>query len=73
MVQAMFPGSFLTTTFFRKFLDVFMLNKRPMDNMEISPVKPQEEELAMSNLSPYSFYNAFYYPKNMMKYYYYYL
>jgi len=44
-----------------------------MDNMEISPVKPQEEELAMSNLSPYSFYNAFYYPKNMMKYYYYYL
>ncbi len=66
MLQALFPKSFMTTSFFRKFLETFMPDKRPMDNMRISINRPQEEELAMANLSPASFYNAFYFPNKIL-------
>ncbi len=68
MLQAMFPRAFLITDFFKWFLDIFMPETRPMDNMKITPHKPQEDELAMSNFCPYSFYKAFYFPENMLKY-----
>jgi hypothetical protein len=66
MLQAIFPKSFMTTSFFRKFLELFLPEHRPMDNMRISVDRPQEEELAMANLSPASFYNAFYFPNKIL-------
>jgi len=73
MLQAMFPRAFLITDFFKWFLDIFMPETRPMDNMKITPHKPQEDELAMSNFCPYSFYKAFYFPESMIKYFHRYL
>jgi hypothetical protein len=42
--------------------------KRPMDNLELNADLPYEEEYAIANLSPYSFYHAWYFPKKMRKY-----
>ncbi|MGZ5423561.1 MAG: sulfotransferase family protein, partial [Candidatus Aminicenantales bacterium] len=39
--------------------------KRPMDNMAMSLEYPQEEEYAMGNLSPYSFYLGYSLPRRM--------
>jgi len=70
MLQATFPRSFITTNVFKKFLDLFLPEKRPMDNMRLGTMKPQEDELTMSNLSMYSFYNAFYFPRKMVEHFY---
>ncbi|TFF98223.1 MAG: sulfotransferase [Promethearchaeota archaeon] len=70
MLQATFPSSFITTNVFKKFLDFFLPEKRPMDNMKLGTLKPQEDELTMSNLSMYSFYNAFYFPRKMIEHFY---
>ena len=42
-----------------------MPNKRPTDNMELSPDLPQEEEFALSNMMPYTYYNFWFFPKKM--------
>lgn len=73
MYQAMFPKSFLCTNFFSVFLKIFMPKTRPMDQMEINVDKPQEEELGLGNLCPYSFYNGFYFPEDMMKHFYHFI
>jgi hypothetical protein len=73
MYQAMFPKSFLCTDFFKVFLRIFMPKKRPMDEMEIDVDKPQEEELGLGNLCPYSFYNGFYFPEDMMTHFYHFI
>lgn len=49
----------LAVTFRR--LSVFLVgaigpNRRPMDNMELAPALPQEEEFALANMSPHSYY-----------------
>lgn len=46
---------------FKKLLPI----KRPMDNMIMSLDYPQEEEFALGNLSPHSFYHGYYLPKRM--------
>ena len=43
-------------------------NKRPMDNVALSSDLPQEEEYAIGNISQYSFYHGFFFPKNIKKY-----
>ena len=42
--------------------------KRPMDNLEMETDLPYEEEYAIANLCPYSFYHAWYFPKNIDRY-----
>lgn len=42
---------------------------RPEDNVPLGADLPQEEEYAIGNLSPYSFYNGWCFPKNMEFYY----
>ena len=39
--------------------------KRPMDNLEMKIDLPYEEEYAIANLCPYSFYHAWYFPRNI--------
>ncbi|MEJ2249143.1 MAG: sulfotransferase [Candidatus Lokiarchaeota archaeon] len=73
MYQSAFPKSFLCTSFFKIFLKLFMPDTRPMDSMELHVDKPQEEELGLGNLCPYSFYNGFYFPEDMMKHFYHYI
>jgi len=41
---------------------------RPQDNVKIGADLPQEEEYALGNISPYSYYNGWIFPKNMEKY-----
>ncbi|HWR63291.1 MAG TPA: sulfotransferase [Candidatus Thermoplasmatota archaeon] len=42
--------------------------KRPMDNLEMGTKLPYEEEYAIANLSPYSFYHAWYFPRAINRY-----
>ena len=49
-------------------LKSFLPKNRPMDNLELSAELPQEEEYALGNVSPYSFYHGWYFPKNMRSY-----
>jgi hypothetical protein len=41
--------------------------KRPMDNIELSLIKPEEELIAMSKITQYSYYHAFIFPKETLK------
>lgn len=43
-------------------------SKRPMDNLEMQADLPYEEEYAIANLHPGSFYHAWYFPKSIDKY-----
>ncbi len=43
-------------------------DKRPQDDVELGADLPQEEEYALGNISPYSFYNGWCFPRNMSLY-----
>ena len=43
--------------------------KRPMDNLAMGTDLPYEEEYAIANLCPYSFYHAWYFPRAINRYY----
>ena len=73
MLQAAFPRSFMSSNLFRYFVKTFLPKTRPMDNMKMGVNKPQEEEMALGNLFPYSFYNGFYFPEKTMEYFYKYI
>jgi hypothetical protein len=66
--QAVLPELFLLGPFIRKILGLFLPEKRPMDNMEMSPDLPEEPEHAVGNLSRYCFYHGFCFPRRMMHY-----
>ena len=42
--------------------------QRPMDNLEMGTDLPYEEEYAIANLCPYSFYHAWYFPRAIDRY-----
>ena len=73
MLQAMFPKSFMSNNLFRHLTSIFLPKTRPMDNMEMDVNNPQEEEMALGNLFPYSFYNGFYFPQRTMEYFFKYI
>lgn len=54
--------------FFKKSMAWLMPSKRPTDNMELAVDLPQEEEFAMTNSMPYTYYNMWYLPKYWMEY-----
>lgn len=67
--QTVFPHLMLFGQPFFKFCAAMaMPKKRPTDNMELSPDQPQEEEFALVNMSPYTFYNFWIYPKYTREY-----
>ena len=45
-----------------------MPDKRPTDNMELAVDLPQEEEFALCNMMPYTYYNFWFLPKHMQEY-----
>lgn len=67
--QTVFPNLILFgQPFFKMCLSMNMPDKRPADNLELAVDLPQEEEFALSNMMPYSFYNFWYFPKHTMEY-----
>jgi hypothetical protein len=63
------PSVFLNFDNFLKKLVVKSLpKKRPMDNLEMNAHLPYEDEYAIANLSPYSFYHGWYFPRAIDQY-----
>ncbi|MCC8154482.1 MAG: sulfotransferase [Tannerellaceae bacterium] len=67
--QTVFPNLMLFgQPFFKKNMAFLMPDKRPTDNMELKVDLPQEEEFALANMMPYTYYNFWFYPKHMLEY-----
>ncbi|MBQ6433778.1 MAG: sulfotransferase [Bacteroidaceae bacterium] len=54
--------------FLKPIMKFFMPSSRPTDGMELTPDTPQEEEFALNNTMPYSYYDFWYFPKRMLDY-----
>jgi omega-hydroxy-beta-dihydromenaquinone-9 sulfotransferase len=64
--QVLAPELFMGSGYITKpLMACLMPEKRPMDNMLLDLNAPQEEELALSCMSPYSFYNGWFFPRRM--------
>lgn len=64
--QTLAPSSFLLGRHtLRPLVARSMPKTRPMDNMALSPDLPQEEEFAMCNVTPHSFYVGWYFPRRI--------
>lgn len=67
--QTVFPHLMMFgQAFFKKNMSWLMPDKRPTDNMELAVDLPQEEEFALSNMMPYTYYNFWFLPKYMQEY-----
>ena len=67
--QTVFPHLVLWgQPFFKKNMAMLMPDKRPTDNMELAVDLPQEEEFALANMMPYTYYNFWFLPKYMQEY-----
>lgn len=53
--------------FFKRTMGWLMPDHRPTDNMELAPDLPQEEEFALANMMPYTYYNFWFLPRHMME------
>lgn len=63
--QAVFPNHSLLNRGWLKAISKQMLpEKRPGDNVKFDFEYPQEEEIALGNMQPLSFYNFFYFPQD---------
>jgi omega-hydroxy-beta-dihydromenaquinone-9 sulfotransferase len=64
--QAFAPGlCLLNCPRSRYMINACLPEKRPMDNVQMTLDAPQEEEYGMANLSPYSFYHGWYFPRSI--------
>ena len=62
--QTVFPNNlFAFQWLFKPIMKMAMPNERPVDNVKLDPNYPQEEEFALNNEIPFSFYNWWYFPK----------
>ena len=66
--QAVLPGMFLLGKPIRDIFKLFLHEKRPMDNMMVTPESPEEPEHAICNTIPYGFYQGICYPDKMLDY-----
>ncbi len=63
--QTVFPHLMLSGSgFFKSCMSFFMPSRRPTDSLELAVDLPQEEEFALVNMMPYSFYNFWFFPEN---------
>ncbi|MFM7428253.1 MAG: sulfotransferase family protein [Elainella sp.] len=64
--QVLAPELFMGSGYITKpLMTRLMPEKRPMDNVLLGLDSPQEEEFALSCMSPYSFYNGWFFPTRM--------
>ena len=67
--QTVFPHLMMWgQSFFKKNMSWLMPDKRPTDNMELAVDLPQEEEFALGNMMPYTYYNFWFLPKYQQEY-----
>ena len=67
--QTVFPHLMMWgQPFFKKNMSWLMPDKRPTDNMELAVDLPQEEEFAITNSCPYTYYNFWFLPKYIDEY-----
>jgi hypothetical protein len=66
--QALLPDMFLLGRGIRNIFKLFLHEKRPMDNVLVTPESPEEPEHAIGNVIPYGFYQGFCYPDRMLDY-----
>ena len=63
--QTVFPNNlFAFQWLFKGVMRIAMPSHRPVDNVKLDPNYPQEEEFALNNEIPISFYNWWYFPKS---------
>ncbi len=68
-MQTLAPHVFLTgESFLSGYLKNSLPSKRPMDNLEMEADLPYEDEYAVANMNPYSFYHGWYFPQNILSY-----
>ncbi|MBK8832700.1 MAG: sulfotransferase [Saprospiraceae bacterium] len=62
--QSVFANQFFGSRWlFKPLMKLLMPEKRPADNVLLSPELPQEEGIALSNIDSFGFYNFFYFPR----------
>ena len=66
--QSVFPNYLSSKWLFKPFMRSMMPDRRPSDNVKLSPEFPQEDEFALGELSPHSYYNFFYFPGKYRQY-----
>lgn len=67
--QTVFPHLMMWgQPFFKKNMSWLMPDHRPTDNMELAVDLPQEEEFALANMMPYTYYNFWFFPKHQLEY-----
>jgi len=63
--QTIFPNNLFSFQWlFKLVMKKLMPSKRPVDNVSLHVDYPQEEEFALNNEIPFSFYNWWYFPKS---------
>ncbi len=68
MFQALAPDySLLTRSWLKPLFERLVPSKRPMDNMEWPMDAPQEEEIPLAKLTPYSWYLQFLFPEQAVE------
>ncbi|MCF0199618.1 MAG: sulfotransferase [Bacteroidaceae bacterium] len=66
--QTVFPHYIMAMQWlFKPTMAWLMPSHRPTDNMELAPDIPQEEEFALQNMCPYSYYDFWFYPERMQE------
>jgi len=67
--QTCFPHHMMSMQWLLKpCMKAFIPSHRPTDKMELHPDLPQEEEFALLNTCPVSYYNFWFYPQSMQEY-----
>lgn len=67
--QTVFPHLMMWgQPFFKKNMSWLMPDKRPTDNMELAVDLAQEEEFALTNMMPYTYYNFWFLPRHQQEY-----
>lgn len=67
--QTVFPHLMLWgSPFFKWCMKVVMPSSRPTDSLELKPDQPQEEEFALTNMTPCSYYHFWMFPQHTAEY-----
>lgn len=67
--QTVFPHYLYSKFLFLPFMKSQMPENRPGDNVRLVAKNPQEDEFALSNINPYTYYQFMYFPEEYSKFY----
>ncbi len=67
--QTVFPHYLYSKFLFLPFMKSQMPEKRPGDNVRLVAKNPQEDEFALSNINPYTYYQFMYFPEDYRSFY----